>query len=277
MACMTPIKDGMRISLQDKSSAKFREQVIGAMMTNHPHDCPVCAEGGECHLQDMTVMTGHSSRDYQGTKRTFNNQYLGELVGHEMNRCITCYRCTRFYNDYAGGKDFGVYGSKNQVYFGRQKDGTLESEFSGNLVEVCPTGVFTNKLFSAHYTRKWDLQSAPSVCAHCSVGCNTSIGERYGSVRWLPGQLYLDGFHTGQCFDRLGHPSGHLTRDRATRRGQRHYDIYVAFVIDLDRINQTKVENIDRDFRVIDASACIEHRLVQRMIGARRPDQGRAF
>jgi len=192
MACMTPVSDGMRITLQDKSSAKFREQVIGAMMTNHPHDCPVCAEGGECHLQDMTVMTGHNSRDYQGTKRTFNNQYLGELVGHEMNRCITCYRCSRFYNDYAGGKDFGVYGSKNQVYFGRQKDGTLESEFSGNLVEVCPTGVFTNKLFSAHYTRKWDLQSAPSVCAHCSVGCNTSIGERYGSVRRVMNRYSYD-------------------------------------------------------------------------------------
>lgn len=183
MSCMTPVSDGMRIGLDDKSSAKFREQVIGAMMTNHPHDCPVCAEGGECHLQDMTVMTGHTARSYEGTKRTFTNQNLGEFVGHEMNRCITCYRCVRFYKDYAGGKDFGVYGSKNQVYFGRQKDGALESEFSGNLVEVCPTGVFTNKLFSAHYTRKWDLQSAPSVCAHCSVGCNTSIGERYGSVR----------------------------------------------------------------------------------------------
>jgi NADH-quinone oxidoreductase subunit G len=183
MSCMTPISDGMRIGLKDHASEKFREQVIAAMMTNHPHDCPVCAEGGECHLQDMTVMTGHSSRDYRGEKRTFTNQYLGELVGHEMNRCITCYRCVRFYKDYAGGKDFDVFGSRNQVYFGRQKDGVLESQFSGNLVEVCPTGVFTNKLFSAHYTRKWDLQSAPSVCAHCSIGCNTSIGERYGSVR----------------------------------------------------------------------------------------------
>jgi len=183
MSCMTPVVEGMRIGLKDKSSEKFREQVIGAMMTNHPHDCPVCAEGGECHLQDMTVMTGHTSRDYCGSKRTFNNQYLGEFVGHEMNRCITCYRCVRFYKDYAGGKDFDVFGSRNQVYFGRQKDGVLESSFSGNLVEVCPTGVFTNKLFSAHYTRKWDLQSAPSVCAHCSIGCNTSIGERYGSVR----------------------------------------------------------------------------------------------
>ncbi len=183
MACTTPVTDGMRISIKHTEASEFREQVIAAMMTNHPHDCPVCAEGGECHLQDMTVMTGHSVREYQGSKRTFTNQYLGELVGHEMNRCITCYRCTRFYNDYAGGKDFGVYGSKNQVYFGRQSDGALESEFSGNLVEVCPTGVFTNKVFSSHYTRKWDLQSAPSICSHCSVGCNVSIGERYGSVR----------------------------------------------------------------------------------------------
>lgn len=183
MACTTPITDGMRISIKNSYASEFREQVIAAMMTNHPHDCPVCAEGGECHLQDMTVMTGHSVREYQGSKRTFTNQYLGELVGHEMNRCITCYRCTRFYNDYAGGKDFGVFGSKNQVYFGRQCDGALTSEFSGNLVEVCPTGVFTNKIFSAHYTRKWDLQSAPSVCSHCSIGCNLSIGERYGSVR----------------------------------------------------------------------------------------------
>ena len=183
MSCMTPVTEGMRIGLKDHASSKFREQVIAAMMTNHPHDCPVCAEGGECHLQDMTVMTGHSSRQYRGEKRTFTNQYLGELVGHEMNRCITCYRCVRFYKDYAGGKDFDVFGLRNQVYFGRQKEGVLESQFSGNLVEVCPTGVFTNKLFSAHYARKWDLQSAPSVCAHCSIGCNTSIGERYGSVR----------------------------------------------------------------------------------------------
>lgn len=183
MACTTAIKEGMRIGLNETQAKHFREQIIAAMMTNHPHDCPVCAEGGECHLQDMTVMTGHSVRQYQGKKRTFTNQHLGEFVGHEMNRCITCYRCVRFYKDYAGGTDFGVYGTRNQVYFGRQEAGQLTSEFSGNLVEVCPTGVFTNKLFSAHYARKWDLQSAPSICAHCAVGCHTSVGERYGSVR----------------------------------------------------------------------------------------------
>ncbi|WP_286233129.1 NADH-quinone oxidoreductase subunit NuoG [Thalassotalea sediminis] len=183
MACTAPVTEGMRIGLNEATSQAFREQVISAMMTNHPHDCPVCAEGGECHLQDMTVMTGHSTRKYHGLKRTFTNQHLGQFIGHEMNRCITCYRCVRYYKDYAGGEDFGVFGTKNQVYFGRQQDGQLASEFSGNLVEVCPTGVFTNKIFSAHYARKWDLQSAPSICGNCAVGCNTSIGERYGSVR----------------------------------------------------------------------------------------------
>ncbi|KGJ97170.1 NADH-quinone oxidoreductase subunit NuoG [Thalassotalea sp. ND16A] len=183
MACMTPVTDGMYIGLGDNYSSHFREQVISAMMTNHPHDCPVCAEGGECHLQDMTVMTGHNRRDYAGDKRTFSNQDLGPHIGHEMNRCITCYRCVRYYKDYAGGTDFGVYGSRNKVCFGRQQDGVLASEFSGNLVEVCPTGVFTDKPFSAHFSRKWDLQSAPSICKGCAVGCNISVGERYGSVR----------------------------------------------------------------------------------------------
>jgi NADH-quinone oxidoreductase subunit G len=74
-------------------------------MTNHPHDCPVCDEGGECHLQDMTLMTGHDYREYRFEKRTYNNQDLGPLINHEMNRCIQCYRCVRFYRDYAGGDD----------------------------------------------------------------------------------------------------------------------------------------------------------------------------
>jgi NADH-quinone oxidoreductase subunit G len=100
-----------------------------------------------------------------------------------MNRCIQCYRCVRFYRDYAGGKDLNVFASRNQVYFGRHEDGPLENEFSGNLIEVCPTGVFTDKTLKNHFTRKWDLSNAPSVCAHCSVGCNTIASERYGSLR----------------------------------------------------------------------------------------------
>ena len=81
------------------------------------------------------------------------------------------------------GDDLDAFGSRNTVYFGRHEDGVLENEFSGNLVEVCPTGVFTDKTLKQHYTRKWDLQTAPSVCVHCGLGCNTIPGERYGTLR----------------------------------------------------------------------------------------------
>jgi NADH-quinone oxidoreductase subunit G len=183
MACMTPATNGSRISIQDPEAKDFRARVIEWLMANHPHDCPVCDEGGECHLQDMTYMTGHAYRRYRFPKRTYRNQYLGPFIKHDMNRCIQCYRCVRFYRDYAGGRDFNVFSAHDSVYFGRSEDGVLENEFSGNLVEVCPTGVFTDNTLFHHYTRKWDLQSAQSICPHCSLGCNTTPGERYGTVR----------------------------------------------------------------------------------------------
>jgi NADH-quinone oxidoreductase subunit G len=183
VSCMTPAADGTRVSIDDPEAKTFRASVIEWLMTYHPHDCPVCDEGGECHLQDMTLMTGHAYRRYRFKKRTFRNQYLGPFINHEMNRCIECYRCVRFYRDYAGGRDLNVFASRNRVYFGRYEDGVLENEFSGNLIEVCPTGVFTDKTLQRHYTRKWDLQTAPSVCTHCGLGCNTTPGERYGTLR----------------------------------------------------------------------------------------------
>ena len=192
MACMTDVQDGMIVSVEAAHAKDFRASVIEWLMENHPHDCPVCEEGGECHLQDMTVMTGHSVRRYRDKKRTWENQDLGPFIGHEMNRCITCYRCVRFYQDYAGGKDLGAFGSRSRMFFGRVEDGVLESEFAGNLVEVCPTGVFTDKPFSQHYTRKWDLQSAASVCPGCSVGCNTFASERYGVLKRLHNRYHND-------------------------------------------------------------------------------------
>lgn len=183
MSCMEGVKDGLRVSINDETAKAFRSQIVEWLMTNHPHDCPVCDEGGSCHLQDMTVMTGHNYRRYEFKKRTYTNQYLGPLINHEMNRCIQCYRCVRFYKDYAGGKDLNVFSAHNHVYFGREKDGVLQSPYSGNLAEVCPTGVFTDKTLKEHYTRKWDLTNAPSVCQHCSLGCNVIAGERYGKLR----------------------------------------------------------------------------------------------
>jgi NADH-quinone oxidoreductase subunit G len=183
MACMTPATEDAHISIADPEVVAFRAGIIEGLMLNHPHDCPVCDEGGECHLQDMTVMTGHDYRRYEFDKRTFRNQDMGPLVNHEMNRCIQCYRCVRYYRDYAGGDDLNAFASSHRVFFGRYGDGVLENEFSGNLVEICPTGVFTDKTLKRHYARKWDQQFAPSVCVHCALGCNTDAGERYGSLR----------------------------------------------------------------------------------------------
>jgi NADH-quinone oxidoreductase subunit G len=226
MSCMEPVTDGLIISIDDAEAKAFRAAVIESLMTNHPHDCPVCDEGGECHLQDMTVMTGHNYRRFDFKKRTYKDQDLGPFINHEMNRCIQCYRCVRFYSDYAGGRDLNVFGSHNHVYFGRHEDGALENEFSGNLVEVCPTGVFTDKTLKKHFTRKWDLSNGPSVCVHCSVGCNIIASERYGSLRRIMSRYN-------------GAVNGYFLCDR----GRFGYE----FVNDEKRIRKVKARNTKND------------------------------
>ncbi|MRR53871.1 MAG: NADH dehydrogenase (quinone) subunit G [Deltaproteobacteria bacterium] len=178
MSCMTPVQEGMVVSTTDADAVAMRRHVIEWLMINHPHDCPVCDEGGECLLQDYTIAAGHGIRRYQGKKRTHSNQYLGEHVQHEMNRCIQCYRCVRFYQDFAGGSDLGVMGRASTIYYGRFSEGSLESPFSGNLPDLCPTGVYTDKAarFRARY---WDYDMAPSLCPHCSLGCATIPAARY--------------------------------------------------------------------------------------------------
>lgn len=177
MACLVPVEEGMEVTTGDEPATTFRERVGEWLMLNHPHDCPVCDEGGECQLQEMTIASGHGRRRYSGHKHTYTNQDLGPFIAQEMNRCIHCYRCARTYRDYCGGRDFGVMGSRNRVFFGRFKDGMLESDFSGNLVDFCPTGVFTNRTFR-YTSRFWDLQEADSVCLHCGVGCAVIPGGR---------------------------------------------------------------------------------------------------
>ncbi|HWI41360.1 MAG TPA: 2Fe-2S iron-sulfur cluster-binding protein, partial [Verrucomicrobiae bacterium] len=178
MSCMIKAQDGMVVSTTDGEAAQLRKLVIEWLMTNHPHDCPVCDEGGECLLQDYTIAGGHGIRRFKGKKRTFLNQDLGPYIRHEMNRCIECYRCARFYQEYAGGSDFGVLGSAGRVYFGRFSDGAFDSPFSGNLTDICPTGVFTDN--TARYrARYWDYDMAPSVCPGCGLGCNVTPVARY--------------------------------------------------------------------------------------------------
>ncbi len=147
-------------------------------VADNPHDCPVCDEGGHCLLQDMTVAGGHGIRRFLGKKRTYLDQNLGTLIQHEMNRCIHCFRCRRFYQEFAGYRDFGALQIGSRMYFGRYADGPLESPFSGNLIDLCPTGVLTDKP-SRYQGRRWDFQRSPSLCIHCSLGCRVIASARY--------------------------------------------------------------------------------------------------
>ena len=250
MSCMVAPDDDMYISVTDDEAKAFRKSMVELLMTNHPHDCPTCEEGGHCHLQDMTYMSGHSRRRYRFTKRTHHNQELGPFIAHEMNRCIACYRCVRFYKDYAGGEDLGVYASNNRVYFGRDKDGQLESEFSGNLTEVCPTGVFTDQTHSERYNRKWDMQYAPSICHGCSAGCNISPGERYGELRRIENRYNGEVNRYFLC-DRGRFGYGYVNRaDRPTqaleRINEKHVKINIDYALDetIKRIKDKKVIGI---------------------------------
>ena len=181
MSCMFDAQDGMVVSTTDKEAVDFRKYVIEWLMLHHPHDCPVCDEGGHCLLQDMTVSGGHGIRRYLGKKRTYQDQYLGPLLQHEMNRCIQCYRCSRFYQEFAGYRDLGVMSIGYHVYFGRYQEGILESPFCGNLSDICPTGVYTDKP-SRFIGRRWDYERSPTLCINCSLGCHTIASARYREV-----------------------------------------------------------------------------------------------
>jgi NADH-quinone oxidoreductase subunit G len=181
MSCMLEAAEGMQVSTTDKEAVDFRRHVIEWLMMNHPHDCPVCDEGGHCLLQDMTVSGGHGIRRFPGRKRTYPDQDLGPLVQHEMNRCIHCYRCARFYQEFCGYRDLGAMGIGDRTYFGRVQSGVLENPFSGNLSDICPTGVFTDKP-SRYVGRRWDYERTPTVCINCSLGCRTVTSVRYRRV-----------------------------------------------------------------------------------------------
>jgi NADH-quinone oxidoreductase subunit G len=177
MSCMTEAADGMVVATDHPEAIEFRRYVIEWLMLNHPLDCPVCDEGGHCLLQDETVSGGHGLRRYLGPKRTYRDQYLGVFVQHEMNRCIHCFRCRRFYQEFAGYRDLGALQIGNRMYFGRFEDGALESPFSGNLIDICPTGVYTDKP-SRFKGRRWHYERGPTLCLHCSLGCNLT-GSAY--------------------------------------------------------------------------------------------------
>ena len=220
MSCMVAAEDGMVVSTTHPDAMDYRKYVIEWLMLDHPLDCPVCDEGGHCLLQDETVSGGHGIRRFLGPKRTYRDQHLGLFVQHEMNRCIQCWRCRRFYQEYAGYRDLGALQIGRRTYFGRFSDGALESPFAGNLIDVCPTGVFTDKP-SRFKGRRWNFERGPSLCLHCSLGCNTVGSAQYREMVRLEGRQN-DAVNGYFICDRGRYGFGyanHPERPRRARRG----------------------------------------------------------
>ena len=186
-ACATPVTNGMKVFTHSDLAVKAQKGVMEFLLINHPLDCPICDQGGECQLQDMSVGYGPMKSRYQEEKRVVFHKNVGPLISmEEMSRCIHCTRCVRFGQEIAGVMELGMANrnmhSEITTFLGR----TVDSELSGNMIDLCPVGALTSKPF--RYTaRAWELQRRKSVSPHDSLGANLVVQVKHDAVmRVLP-------------------------------------------------------------------------------------------
>ncbi len=185
-ACATPATEGMKVYVHSDQAVQAQKGVMEFLLINHPLDCPICDQGGECQLQDLAVGYGASSSRYDEAKRVVVNKNLGPLIATDMTRCIHCTRCVRFGQEIAGVMELGMAGrgehSEILSFVGR----TVDSELSGNMIDLCPVGALTSKPFRFR-ARNWELSRRRSVSAHDSLGSNLMVQVKVDTVmRVLP-------------------------------------------------------------------------------------------
>jgi NADH dehydrogenase (ubiquinone) Fe-S protein 1 len=187
-SCAMPVMPGMKIQTETPVVKKAREGVMEFLLANHPLDCPICDQGGECDLQDQSVRFGSDRSRFKEVtgKRAVENKDLGPLVKTVMTRCIQCTRCVRFANEIAGASELGTSGRGNQMEIGTYVSQAISSEMSGNLIDLCPVGALTSKPY-AFTTRPWELKKTESIDVLDAVGSNIRIDTRGQEVmRVLP-------------------------------------------------------------------------------------------
>lgn len=189
-ACAMPVMKGWRIKTNSEMTRRAREGVMEFLLANHPLDCPICDQGGECDLQDQAMAFGSDrSRftdiDHAG-KRAVEDKDIGPLVKTIMTRCIHCTRCIRFASEVAGVDDFGTTGRGNEMQVGTYVEKVLLTELSGNIIDLCPVGALTNKPYS-FMARPWEIRRVDSIDVFDALGSNIVISSRTGEVlRVLP-------------------------------------------------------------------------------------------
>ena len=185
-SCAMPCGDGMAVHTDTPMVLKARKGVMEMLLINHPLDCPICDQGGECDLQDQAMGYGFDRSRYQEMKRAVKDKELGPLVKTVMTRCIHCTRCVRFMDEIAGEPELGGLFRSENMEIGTYTTQPLKSELSGNIIDICPVGALTNKPF-AFEARSWELQKTESIDVMDAVGCNIRVDVRGNEVmRILP-------------------------------------------------------------------------------------------
>src|SRR3954468_12738175 len=186
-SCALPAADGQEISTMTPLVKKAREGVMEFLLINHPLDCPICDQGGECDLQDQAMAYGRASfTRYREFKRAVEDKYMGPLVKTSMNRCIHCTRCIRFASEVAGVPDLGATGRSEDMEITTYLEKAIASELSGNVIDLCPVGALTSKPY-AFVARPWELRKTESIDVMDALGSNIRIDSRGREVmRVLP-------------------------------------------------------------------------------------------
>ena len=178
-SCTTPVEPGMRVVTQNDVVKRAQKDVLEFLLTSHPLDCPICDKGGECPLQNLTLDFGPglSRFDYADKQHLDKHHPLGELIFLDRERCIQCARCIRFQDEIADDRVLGFYERGRQMQIETMSTPGFDSKFSGNTTDICPVGALTTKDFRFR-ARPWEMTNVPSICTHCAVGCNISLGTR---------------------------------------------------------------------------------------------------
>ena len=185
-ACATPVTNGMKVSTHSPQAVDAQKGVMEFLLINHPLDCPICDQGGECQLQDLAVGYGASGSRYEEMKRVVADKNLGPLISTDMTRCIHCTRCVRFGQEVAGIMELGMIGRGEHAEIITFVGKTVDSELSGNVIDLCPVGALTSKPFR-YSARTWELTRRPSVSPHCGLGSNLTVQVKQNRVmRVLP-------------------------------------------------------------------------------------------
>jgi len=180
-ACATPVMAGMKISTRSDYAKKAQRAVMEFLLINHPLDCPICDQGGECELQDVALEYGRGVSRFSEKKRVVREKDFGALIASDMTRCIHCTRCVRFLQHIAGFKEMGGMGRGENVEIGTYIQHNIESELSGNIIDVCPVGALTSRPFR-FTARAWEMEQAASIAAHDCVGSNLYLHTRRGKL-----------------------------------------------------------------------------------------------